>query len=333
MKIIDTHCDVLYKMQLAKRKRNKILDFNTSVALEANLQRLKKGGIYIQFFALFLPPNVPDDAKWEWALEQIDLFKTEIVQKHPEIKRLRRWSDAANLKEGEIGAVLSLEGAEAIGKDLDKLYKLHQEGVLSVGLTWNKANACADGAAEEIHGGLTDFGREVVRFNNEHRILTDVSHLSDMSFWDVLEEAAYVFASHSNARSICDHPRNLFDLQISALLEKGGHIHVTFYPPFINQTYEVEKTTIHHLIEHVKHICDLGGKEQIGFGSDFDGIDLYIEELCNASYYPNLINELYHHFSREEVENFCHRNFLRFMKRMEGEEHETGHRAHSIDRS
>lgn len=102
-------------MQLAKRKRNKILDFNTSVALEANLQRLKKGGIYIQFFALFLPPNVPDDAKWEWALEQIDLFKTEIVQKHPEIKRLRRWSDAANLKEGEIGAVLSLEGAEAIG--------------------------------------------------------------------------------------------------------------------------------------------------------------------------------------------------------------------------
>lgn len=306
-------------MQMAKRFENKQLQFRTAVELETNLNRLKSGGVNIQFFAIFISPKVPDDEKWEWALEQIELFQTEILAKHPEMIQIKRWSDLNRLGDGEIGAILSLEGAEPIGNDLRKLRHLHDEGVLSFGLTWNKANLCADGIDDERNGGLTPFGKVVVEFNNEHKILTDVSHLSEKSFWDVLDEAKYVFASHSNSRTICNHPRNLFDLQINALLAKGGLVNVTFYPPFIYEEYQHEKTSMSHLIRHIEHIVSLGGAKQIGFGSDFDGIDLYIEELCNAAYYPEFINELLQHFTYEEVSDFAYRNFLQFIKRIEEE--------------
>lgn len=316
MKIIDTHCDVLYKMQMALRQEKRQLQFKSAVELEANLDRLKKGGIFIQFFAIFVSPKVSMDEKWDWALEQINLFKTEIVSKHPEIKHIKQWSDLEKIKAGEIGAVLSLEGAEPIGKDINKLRHLYNEGVLSIGLTWNQANFCADGVNEEVNGGLTSFGKEVIHFNNEHHILTDVSHLSERSFWDVIDVAEYVFASHSNSRKICNHPRNLFDLQISALLEKNGLIHVTFYPPFINEQYVEEETSMDHLMKHIDQIVSLGGAKHLGFGSDFDGIDLYMEKLCNASYYPEFINELLQRFTNEEVADFSYRNFLRFIHRV-----------------
>src|SRR5690606_3795964 len=96
---------------------------------------------------------------------------------------------------------------------------LYRLGVLSLGLTWNKANLLADGASEPRGGGLTEFGREVVALNNKYGVLTDVSHLSERGFWDVIELAEAPFASHSNARALCDHPRNLTDEQIRALIQ------------------------------------------------------------------------------------------------------------------
>lgn len=317
MKIIDTHCDVLYKLQMAKRLDNRHLSFKTAVELEANLDRLRNGGVYIQFFAIFISPKVPDDKKWEWVLEQIEMFKSEVLDKNPEVKQIKRWRDINELKDGEIGAVLSLEGAEPIGNDIEKLVHLYNEGVLSVGLTWNQSNLCADGCADELHGGLTSFGKEVVQFNNDKRILTDVSHLSVKSTWDVLEEADYVFASHSNCRALCNHPRNLYDLQLSSLFSKGSLVNITFYPPFINEAYHTDVTTINHVVKHMEHLISLGGAKQIGFGSDFDGIDLYVEELWNAACYPTLINELFTYFSYEEISDFAYRNFLEFIKRME----------------
>lgn len=311
MKIIDTHCDALYKLQLAHRGKYygiEPLQFKDSSQLDTNLSRLHKGNVIVQFFAVFIEPDVPFEEKWQYALEQIDLFYTDVLGKNPCMKHIKKWEDLNHLKDGEIGAVLTLEGAEPFGNDLVKLRHLYRLGVLSIGLTWNVANLCADGAGEPRGGGLTLLGKEVVKLNNEYKVLTDVSHLSVKSFWDVMEHADYPIASHSNARKLCDHPRNLYDDQIKAMFEKRGMIHLVFNPPFIKK--DSETASIADLIKHIDHLCAQGGEELIGFGSDFDGISDYVNELENASHYPKLINELLKYYSEDVVKGFAYQNFL-----------------------
>src|SRR5699024_6109592 len=138
MNIIDTHCDVLLKLQMAERGQKfgqKPIRFQDSGKLDSNLNRLTQGGVQVQFFAIFIEPSVPSDEKWQHALEQVDLFYTEIVEKHPEIKHIMKWSDLDSLKDNEMGAVLTLEGADAFGDDLAKLRHLYRLGVMEIGLT------------------------------------------------------------------------------------------------------------------------------------------------------------------------------------------------------
>lgn len=311
MKIFDTHCDALLKLQMAKRNalfNGELLDFQHAKELDTNFERLQAGGVKVQFFAVFIHPDFPSDEKWQHALEQIDLFYSEILGKNPLMKHIKSWKDIDSLKADEVGAVLTLEGADAFGNDLVKLRQLYRLGVLSIGLTWNNANLCADGVGDPRGAGLTVLGKKVVRLNNEHHVFTDVSHLSLNGFWDVMELAKYPIASHSNARALCDHPRNLNDEQIKAMFDKNGMIDVVFCPQFINK--DSEQATISDLILHVDHFCSLGGIKNIGIGSDFDGISAYITDLNNASEFPNLINELQKHYSEAEVEGFAYRNFL-----------------------
>ena len=201
-----------------------------------------------------------------------------------------------------------MEGADAFGNDLIKLRHLYRLGVLSIGLTWNNANLCADGVGDPRGAGLTVLGKEVVCLNNEHHVFTDVSHLSIKGFWDVMDLAKYPIASHSNARSLCDHPRNLNDEQIRAMFTNNGMIDVVFAPQFINK--DSEQATISDLVRHIDYLCSLGGIQQVGIGSDFDGISSHITGLGNASEFPNLINELQKQYTETEVEGFAYRNFL-----------------------
>lgn len=308
MKIIDTHCDALYRLQNAKWN-SQHLNFLDAEELDTNLTRLKKGNVKVQFFAIFLDPDeVPSERLWYAALEQIEIFQAEILDKYPEVKHIRKWDEINQLKDNEIGAVLTLEGADCIGNDLEKLQYLYEQGILSVGLTWNPANLCADGAAEPRGAGLTSFGKRVVELNNEFGIFTDVSHLCEQAFWDVIEIAAYPFASHSNARAICDHPRNLNDKQIQAMIEKNAPMHLVFHPPFINT--DSDEASIDDLINHVEHIRQLGGVDIIGFGSDFDGIELKVEDLEHAGAYGNLLDKLSEKYSEEELGKFTYKNFL-----------------------
>lgn len=311
MKIIDTHCDALYKLQMAERGKYyeiESLKFQNSSDLDTNFERLKAGNVMTQFFALFIEPDITTDEKWQYVLEQIDLFYTEVLGKNRNIKHIKKWSDFEKLQDGEIGAVLTLEGADAFGNDLMKLRTLYRLGVLSIGLTWNNANLCADGAGEPRGGGLTLLGKEVVALNNDNKVLTDVSHSTVKGFWDIIELSDYPIASHSNARAICDHPRNLYDDQVEAMFVKGGLIHLVFNPPFIKGNSDT--ATIPDLIKHIDHFCSLGGVKNIGFGSDFDGISDYVSDLKNASHYPNLINELLKFYKEDEVKGFAYQNFL-----------------------
>ncbi|MGF6952069.1 membrane dipeptidase [Neobacillus sp. B4I6] len=303
MNIIDLHCDALMKLQEA----HGTLRFADSPELQTCKTRLQQGQIKVQCFAIFIEPEIKGDQKFQVVLEQIDYFYKEVLGKNPDMFHIKEWSDFDRLKIGQIGAMLTLEGVDPIGNDLSKLHILYQLGVRSVGLTWNQANLAADGAGEPRGAGLTLFGKEIVEFNNEHQILTDVSHLSDKGIWEVIELAKYPIASHSNARSLCNHLRNLTDEQAAAMFAKGGLIHVVYNPPFVKESGEV---TISDLVKHIDHFCSLGGVKQIGFGSDFDGISTFITNLEDASKSQNLINELLKYYSEEVVRGFAYQNFL-----------------------
>lgn len=310
--IIDTHCDVLWKLQ-EKKRRNEALDFAHDPDLQANLTRLKIGRVKLQFFAIFVHDNLPSDEKWQAALEQIDIFYEEIIGKHEEVKHIRQWTDLFHLKEGEIAAVLSVEGLDMIGNDVMKLRQLLRLGVLAVGLTWNKANLCADGVGEERGAGLTAFGQEVIDILNQHKIMLDLSHSSDAAFDEILSLADYPFVSHSNSRTVYNHARNLRDDQAEALFAREGLLHLNFYPPFI--CGEEEGELLSYWCQHLAHFISLGGENFLGIGADFDGIDMVGSDIAHAGMYGNVSAALLKEFSKEKAEKFTSENFLHYIKR------------------
>lgn len=307
LKIIDLHCDALLRLYQTQGK----IKFKDAKELETNKERLIKGKVKVQAFALFVFPDVRAEQKFQVALDQIHYFYTDVLGNNPEMKLIKEWSDIENLQDEEIGALLTLEGVDAIGNDLKKLSILYQLGVRSVGLTWNNANLAADGAKEKRGAGLTEFGEEIVAFNNEHKLLTDVSHLSEKAFWDVMNIAKYPIASHSNSKAIMNHVRNLTDDQAKAMFEKDTMVHMVYCPQFVK---DKDNVTMNDLIEHIDHFCALGGEKNIGLGSDFDGITTKIVDLEDASMQQNLLNELLkNNYSEDLVKGFANENFMRHL--------------------
>jgi membrane dipeptidase len=302
LKIIDSHCDVLSKMW----KRSGALSFHNSPELQANLTYLQEGQVSIQCLAIFVNPNIKTD-RFQAALEQIDIFRTEILEKNPLAKHITNWDQLNQLNSNEIGFILTLEGADVFGDDLTRLKSLYQLGIKSIGLTWNFANLCADGVLEKRGAGLSLFGEKVVKLNNKHLVWTDVSHLCEKAFWDVMEIADFPIASHSNSKAICDHVRNLSDRQAKALFQKNGFIGVVYAPDFVSK---LETVSISEMVKHIDHFCSLGGVKHLCLGSDFDGISDFVQNLENASKHQNLINELLKHYKEEDVQGFAYQNFL-----------------------
>jgi membrane dipeptidase len=299
VKYFDAHCDVLYKMFVD----NKITF--SSDALHVTYEGLRKSGAKVQCFAIYIPEEVHPAMRFDAALAMVELFYERVLS-YPKMKLITNQEQLKALADDEIGAILTLEGCEPIGEDLVKLKTLLRLGVTSVGLTWNNANAVADGAKEPRGGGLTNFGRAVVHLLNEQNVWVDVSHLSEASFWDVIEIAKHPIASHSNAYSLCLHPRNLNDEQLKALFQKDGVVGVTFVPYFLNKDGDAHITDV---LRHLEYICSLGGEKHVGFGSDFDGIEQTVKNLSSSNHYYNLIDELYKRYRSEQVDDFLYHNF------------------------
>jgi membrane dipeptidase len=302
MRLFDAHCDVLLKLWL-----NRSLSFHDDPSLHVTWSSLQQANGKVQCFAIYIPQNVYPESRFTVALEMVDLFLEEVIGNFPNMKFVRSKSDISSLGPNEIGAMLTLEGCDAIGESLVKLKTLLRLGVSSVGLTWNHANSVADGAWEERGAGLSNFGKQVVHVLNEEKCWVDVSHLSEKGFWDVIEMADYPIASHSNAYALCAHPRNLRDEQIWALIKKNSVIGITFVPSFVRQ--DKHPATITDVLRHLDYICSLGGSRHVGFGSDFDGIDETVIGLENFKCYENLINELQKHYSETDVQRFLFDNF------------------------
>lgn len=302
MKIFDAHSDVLYKMWM-----DPTIDFKDSANLHITYNRLKASGSKVQCFAIYIPEEVKPESRFEVALEMVEIFYTKIVAPFPLLKLVRTKEDILALKEEEIGVLLTLEGCDAIEQSIVRLQSLLRLGVSSVGLTWNYANYVADGVGEPRGGGLSTFGTEVVRELNLASVWTDVSHLSVRGFWDVIEVADYPIASHSNAKAICNHRRNLDNDQIEALIKKNGMIGITFVPQFLSSHGHA---SINDVLRHLDYICSLGGENHVGFGSDFDGITDTTSGLENFSGYEALINMLLKHYSENQVKKFLFNNFM-----------------------
>jgi len=305
MKIFDAHCDVLYKIW-----ENESLSFTEDSNLHITFNDLNKFPGSIQCMAIFVPPEVPEPLKFDSALKMIDIFYEKIIKPYDNIKVILQKADIHKLKDHEIGVILTLEGCDVIGSDLIKLKTLYRLGVRAVGLTWNYANAVADGVLEERGGGLTNFGKDVIRELNTLDLWTDVSHLTERGFYEVIDIAKYPIASHSNAYEICPHPRNLKDHQIRALIEKKGVMGMNFCPSFLKE----QDAGISDILKHIEHICELGGEFNVGLGSDFDGIAMTPKGIANYGQYDNLINELVKHYTHKQVENFCYDNFVNIFR-------------------
>lgn len=222
--LVDFHCDVLSKLL-----EDESLSFNNDPAgkLDVTYERLTQAGALIQAFAIYIPERMERGLRP--VLRSVDLFYRCILS-HPEIKLIRSPQDVQEIgQSGKLGALLTLEGLDGLQEDFSALRILFHLGVRSVGLTWNHANWAADGVMEPRQGGLTAKGRRLIRLCNELGMLLDVSHLTDKGFWELADLSTKPFiASHSNSRSICDHPRNLTDEQIRRLLPwtEGSELHL-----------------------------------------------------------------------------------------------------------
>lgn len=299
--IVDAHCDTLSKGQEII-VNNCHLDF----------QRMRQAGVSVQFFAVFVSP-AHRGQELERALEQIDLFYSEI-EKTPYIEvGLDYLQIVKCLQFGLQIGILSVEGGEILKGSLSVLRMLYRLGVRSLTITWNNRNLLADGVGEKnSKGGLTDFGVAVVKEMNKLGMLIDVSHLSERGFWDVLELSTQpVIASHSNAREVCNHPRNLSNEQIIALASKGGVMGLTFVPDFVDPA----NPGIMRLLDHVDYVAALVGVDCLGLGSDFDGVNKTIDGLEDVSKLPALYYGLKNRgYCEKDVENILGGNFLRVMK-------------------
>lgn len=202
--------------------------------------------------------------------------------------------------------ILSIEGAEGIDCDAEKLPEVYADGVRAINLTWNYDNALA-GAAMDTGYGLTEQGRAFLGRMEELGILADVSHISEKAFWDVLAAAQKpVIASHSDSRALCDVPRNLTDEQFRAIVKNGGCVGLNCYTGFLGLTEDINA-----ILAHAEHFLALGGEKHLGLGSDFDGCDLpqdlqglqdvekLYEAMLRRNWPEDLVRDIfYHNFRR-----------------------------------
>jgi membrane dipeptidase len=312
--VVDAHADILCDVRVRRRAGE------TQVLRRRHLPGLRAGGITAVVFAIYLTPYMLESALRESLLMIDDLYE-EIAESGNDLYLVRTAADLIDRRQSEsLAVLLSLEGAEPIGMDLGILRLLHQLGLRALGLTWARRNAVADGNREEHTGsGLTQFGREVVRECGRLGILVDVSHLSTAGFWDVLRLVdGPVIASHSNARALCDHPRNLTDDQLRALASLGGVVGINACPDFVDRTLP----SLDRLLDHADHIASVMGTDHVGLGLDLlDYLPGYentrLAGLADASETSTITIRLAERgVSEYEIRDLLGRNWLRVWQRV-----------------
>ena len=213
-------------------------------------------------------------------------------------------------RQGRAAAFLTVEGAELLDCDPDRLPQAARDGVVAINLTWNHANALSGAHADRPEQGLSAAGRLFVKKMEELRILVDVSHLSEAGFWDVAEMASRPFiASHSNAKSVWNHTRNLTNEQITAIIGNQGVIGLNFYEGFVGGSRDLDMVRA-----HLDCILELGGARNVALGGDWDGCDL-ITDLPAIDSLPRLYEYLLlHGYDEAVVQDLFYNNLMRVVR-------------------
>lgn len=324
MFIADLHCDTLSALYVKERQGQAVKLMENDLQLD--VKKMERGNYILQNFAVFVDWGEDDDP-YVCAKEQIRLFSQQIKQCEGKIRQARTFQELEeNAKRGIISAVLTLEEGEICQGDIGKLEEMYHLGARMMTLTWNYENSLASPANPDDRrtcvrgqGGLTETGIAFLEKMEELGIIVDVSHLSDKGIVDVLKFSKKRFvASHSDARSLCRHPRNLTDEQIRSIAEKGGIIGVNYYGSFLTekQTEGVYFSRVEDIVRHIDHMIQKGGIGCVGLGSDFDGMDDNLE-LKGAFDMELLWDALKKRgFKESQVEAICYKNVWEFYREM-----------------
>jgi membrane dipeptidase len=257
-----------------------------------DIARLREGMVGAQFWSVYIPFRAVEEGAAKVQLEQIDIMR-QVISRYPDVFELALTADDAVriFRAGRIASMLGMEGGHAIENSLGALRAYYDLGVRYMTLTHSANIDWADSCcALREHGGLTPFGREVVREMNRLGMMVDISHVSPETMHQSIDisEAPVIF-SHSNARAITDHPRNVPDDVLRRMRDNGGVVMVTFVPVFLTSE---PTATMADVIRHIEHIRDVAGIDHVGIGGDFDGITQVVVGLEDVSTYPALFAEL-----------------------------------------
>ena len=312
--ILDSHCDT--PMFFTDNSKENIQMFGTrSDKVLVNLPKMEEGRLDASIMVAYLPQGERTPEAYKAATEKADQLLTQIdviVQaNNARVGFAETREDILRLKaQGKKAILRGIENGYAIGKDLSLLEYFKKRGIVYMTLCHNGDNDICDSAKGNAeHGGLSDFGREVVAEMNRLGILVDMSHASEKSFYDALELSKVpIVCSHSSARALCDHPRNLTDGQMRALAKADGVAQITAYNGFLRTDGQA---SIIDAVEHLCHAAKIMGVEHVGLGTDFDG-DGGVPGLADASEIINFTCHLLRRqFSEEDIQLIMGGNFLR----------------------
>ena len=356
--LIDGHNDLPWRYRRMVNRAISAMDISEpQPQLHTDIPRLRQGGVGGQFWSVFVPTSLDSSQHVPATMEQIDLVYN-MIRRYPETFQLALDADQveAAFRQGKIASLIGMEGGHSIGNSLATLRMFYRLGARYMTLTHSQNVPWADSCTDEpVSYGLSEFGREVVREMNRLGMLVDLSHVSPDTMRDALDtvEAPVVF-SHSSARAVADHPRNVPDDVLERVAENGGVVMVSFVPSFVSQEVngyyqsrdaererlasiagmsdeqagiELQKwdgsnpapdATLSQVADHIDHLREVAGVEHIGIGSDFDGIGSVPIGLEDVSTYPALTAELIsREYSDEEILNILGRNVLRVMRQVE----------------
>jgi membrane dipeptidase len=350
--LIDGHNDLPWEIRESKTAPRDVAayDIRRTAPKQTDLPRMKEGRVGAQFWSIYVPGEVKDSGYARIQLEQFDIARR-MIARYPDQLALALTADdiERDFKRGKIASLLGMEGGHAIENSLGALRSYYALGARYMTLTHNVTLDWADAALDTArHDGLTEFGREVVREMNRLGMLVDLSHVSPGVMSDALDVAeAPVIFSHSSARALTEHPRNVPDSILARLRKNGGVVMVTFVPAFVSPeaaawdadaqresnrlkatvsdtaerrrledewkaAHPQPRATLKQVADHIEHVRDVAGVEHVGIGSDFDGIDTVPEGLEDSSKFPQLFAELIRRgWSDADLKKLAGENLLR----------------------
>ena len=325
--------------------------------MHTDIPRLRQGNVGAQFWSVYVPAETAKDGTaHRTTLEQIELVK-EMIEKYPDVfEAARTAGDVERIqKSGKIASLIGVEGGHSIENSLENLRRLHELGAGYMTLTHSDTLGWADSATDKSqHAGLSPFGEEVVGEMNRLGMLVDLSHVSDETMRDAIRVSrAPIIFSHSSARSVADHPRNVPDEVLKLVKQNGGVVMVNFFSGFVvpesaqkmremfavtrklraefpkEEDYQrerkrwelanpIEAGSIHDVVDHIDHIAKTAGIDHVGIGSDYDGIPTVPRQLEDVSTYPLITQALLDRgYSAEDIAKIMNENILRVMRRAE----------------